>query len=49
VEKRMFRGDLMALYKNLKGSGWTLGNTTSLKEWSDTGMGCPGGWWSHHP
>ena len=22
-------------------SGWTLGNTTSLKGWSDTGMGCP--------
>ena len=21
-------------------SGWTLGNTTSLKEWSGTGMGC---------
>jgi len=24
-------------------SGWTLGNTTSLKGWSGTGMGCPGG------
>ena len=22
-------------------SGWTLGNTTSLKGWSGTGMGCP--------
>jgi len=21
-------------------SGWTLGNTASLKEWSGTGMGC---------
>jgi len=28
-------------------SGWTLGNTTSLKEWSGTGMGCPERWWSH--
>jgi len=24
-----------------EGSGWTLGSTTSLKEWSGTGMGCP--------
>ena len=30
-----------------EGSGWTLGNTTSLKEWSGSGMGCPGRWWSH--
>ena len=30
-----------------EGSGWTLGNTTSLKEWSGAGMGCPGRWWSH--
>ena len=22
-------------------SGWTLGNTTTLKGWSGTGMGCP--------
>ena len=22
--------------------GWTLGNTTFLKEWSGIGMGCPG-------
>jgi len=22
-------------------------STTSLKEWSGTGMGCPGRWWSH--
>ena len=28
-------------------SGWTLGNTTSLKGWSGTGMGCPEWWWSH--
>jgi len=20
-----------------------------LKEWSGTGTGCPGQWWSHHP
>ena len=26
-----------------EGSGWTLGNTTSLKGWSGTGMGCQGG------
>ena len=30
-------------------SGWTLGNTPSLKGWSGTGMGCPGSWWSHRP
>ena len=30
-------------------SGWTLGNTTSLKGWSGTGMGCPERWWSHCP
>jgi len=30
-------------------SGWMLGNTTSLKEWSSTGMGCLGRWWSHRP
>ena len=28
-------------------SGWMLGNTTSLKGRSGTGMGCPEGWWSH--
>ena len=32
-----------------EGSGWTLANTTSLKEWSGTGMGCPERWWSHWP
>jgi len=30
-----------------EGSGWTVGNITSLKEWSGTGMGCPGRWWRH--
>ena len=30
-------------------SGWTLGNTTSLKGWSGTGLGCPERWWSHRP
>ena len=30
-------------------SGWTLGNTTSLQGWSDTGLGCPGTWWSTDP
>ena len=29
-----------------EGSGWTLGNTTSLKGWSGTGMGCPERWCS---
>jgi len=24
-----------------EGSGWTLGNTTSLKGWSGSGMGFP--------
>ena len=28
-------------------SGWTLGNSTSLKGWSGTAMGCPERWWSH--
>ena len=28
------------------GSGWTLGNTTSLKGWSSTGIGCPERWCS---
>jgi len=28
-------------------SGWTSGNTTCLKGWSGTGMGCPERWWSH--
>jgi len=32
-----------------EGSGRTLGNTTSLKGWSGTGMGCPERWWSHRP
>jgi len=32
-----------------EGSGWTLGNTASLKGWSGTGMGCPERWWSHQP
>jgi len=30
-------------------SGWMLGNTTSLKGWSGTGMGCTERWWSHWP
>ena len=28
-------------------SGWTSGNTTSLKGWSGTAMGCTERWWSH--
>jgi len=30
-------------------SGWTLGNTASLKGWSGTDMGCPERRWSHQP
>jgi len=30
-------------------SGWILESISSLKEWSGTGTGCPGRWWSHHP
>ena len=26
-----------------------IGKTFSLREWSGTGMGCPGRWWSRHP
>ena len=37
----------MALSCTREDSGWTLGNTTSLKGWSGTGMGCPERWWSH--
>ena len=32
-----------------EGSGWMLGNTVSLKEWSGTVMGCPERCWSHQP
>ena len=39
----------MASSYTREGSGWMLGNTTSLKEWSSTGMGCPERWWSHWP
>ena len=28
---------------------WILGKKTLLKEWSGTGRGCPGQWWSPHP
>jgi len=30
-------------------SGWTSGNSTSLKGCSGTGMGYPERWWSHRP
>jgi len=29
------------------GLGWKLGDTSSQKEQSGIGMGCPGRWWSH--
>ena len=29
-----------------EGSGWMLGNATSLKGWSGTGMDCLQSWWS---
>ena len=41
------RGNGLKLCKG--GSGWTLGKISSPKEWLDTGMGCLGRWWSHHP
>jgi len=28
-------------------SSWILGKVSSPKEWSSTGTGCPGRWWSH--
>ena len=40
---------LMASSCAREDSGWMLGNTTSLKGWSGTGMGCPGRWCSHRP
>ena len=32
----------MASSSTKEGSGWTLGNTTTLKEWSGAGMGFHG-------
>ena len=32
-----------------RGSGRMLGKPASPKEWSSTGTGCPGKWWSHQP
>jgi len=26
-----------------------LGKISFLKEWTGTGTGCPGRWWSRHP
>jgi len=40
---------LMASSCAREDSGWMLGNTTSLKGWSGTGIGCPERWWSHWP
>ena len=40
--------DISFLFRSPHLMTWTLGNTT-LKEWSGTGMGCPGTWWSHRP
>ncbi|PKU46139.1 hypothetical protein llap_3551 [Limosa lapponica baueri] len=34
---------------NRAGLDWTSGINSSQKEWSDTGIGCPGRWLSHHP
>jgi len=31
------------------GLDWILGKISLLREWSGTGPGCPGQWWSHHP
>ena len=31
------------------GSDWILGKISLLQEWSGTGPGCPGQWWSPHP
>jgi len=30
-------------------SGWILGKTSSPKQWSGAGMGCPGRWWRSFP
>ena len=42
-----FRTRGMASSCTREDSGWTLGNTTTLKGWSGTGIGCPERWWSH--
>ena len=39
----------MALNCNRGGLDWTFGKNFSQKEWSDSGIGCPGRWWSDHP
>ena len=43
----MTRGNGLKLHRG--GLGWILGKTASQKEWSGTGTGCTGKWWSHRP
>jgi len=31
------------------GSDWIFRKMSLLNEWSGTGTGCPGQWWSPHP
>ena len=50
-ERRRDKGGLEGTASSCAREGlrWTLGNTTSLKEWSGTVMGSPARWWSHRP
>ena len=49
VNSNRTRGNGLKLCQGTGGSVWTFGKISSLKEWSGTGMGCPGRWWSHQP
>jgi len=47
VTSDRMRGHGLKLHRGVL--DWILGKMSSLKEWSDTGIGCPGRWLTHHP